>query len=353
VPLSASERQSGAFLGVVRHTPELRLRGAMAYTLLPWWKYHTMCDKLPSSVRYVKNGRRSRWWHAAQANGQIHLGWKSIPNEILLKADFSAIEQVLKVQYGSRPGATQDCNALRDLLDAPSQHLWVTFEDGFLWWCTVHDGITANPNGETVEEGHFWLKCDRHWSNTSVNGKLLAMSDLLGTITATAGFRATVCTPRGWHSILRLIKDETDEDARKAAELRHEYELAVNNVVKRLPPKDFEHLIDLILARTGWDRISNLGKTQEGIDLEAENPTAAEIAFVQVKSTANQKVLDDYVERFSKRRERYARMIFAVHSPSGKLTVPSGIPVQLWTGERVSELVVRLGLGKWVESRLA
>lgn len=84
-----------------------------------------------------------------------------------------------------------------------------------------------------------------------------------------------------------------------------------------------------------------------------ENPTAGEIAFVQVKSTANQKVLDDYVERFSKRRDRYARMIFAVHSPSGKLTVPYDIPVQVWTGERVAELVVRLGLGKWVESRLA
>jgi hypothetical protein len=95
-------------------------------------------------------------------------------------------------------------------------------------------------------------------------------------------------------------------------------------------------LPDLILARTGWEGISNLGETQEGIDLEAENPTAAEIAFVQVKSTANQKVLDDYGERFSKRRERHARMIFAVHSPSGKLTVSSGIPVQLWTGQRVS-----------------
>jgi hypothetical protein len=312
-----------------------------------------MCDKLPTSVRYVKNGRRSRWWQASRANGQIHLGWKSIPGELLLSADFAAIEQMLRAQYGVRPGATQDFNALRDLLNTPSQHLWVTFEDGFLWWCTVRDGITVNPNGETAEEGHFWLQCDHRWSKTSVSGKPLAISDLPGTVTATAGFRATVCTPRGWHSILRLIKDETDHDAMKAAEVRHEYELAVGKLVKRLSPKDFEHLIDLILARTGWDRISNLGKTQEGIDVEAENPTAGEIAFVQVKSTANQKVFDDYVERFSKRRDRYARMIFAVHSPSAKLTTPTDIPVQLWTGERVSELVVRLGLGKWVESRLA
>jgi hypothetical protein len=222
-----------------------------------------------------------------------------------------------------------------------------------MWWCTVHDGITVNPNGETKDKGYFWLTCDRRWSKTSVKGKRLAIADLPGTVTATAGFRATVCTPRGWHSILRLIKDETDPDASNAAKGRHAYELAVNKVVKRLSPKDFELLIDLILARTGWERICTLGGTREGTDLEAENPTAAEIAFVQVKSSATQGVLNDYVERFNKRRDRYARMIFAVHSPSGKLTPPADLQVQLWTGERVAELVVRLGLGKWVEGKLA
>ena len=97
-----------------------------------------------------------------------------------------------------------------------------------------------------------------------------------------------------------------------------------------------------------------MGGTREGIDLEVQNPTANEIAFVQVKSSATQKTLDDYVERFNKQRDRYARMIFAVHSPSGKLTRPANLSaVQLWEGDRVSQLVVRLGLGEWVESRFA
>lgn len=74
---------------------------------------------------------------------------------------------------------------------------------------------------------------------------------------------------------------------------------------------------------------------------------------MQVKSSADQTVLNDYVERFNQRRDRYARMIFAVHSPRGKLTAPANPSVQVWKGEKVSELVVRLGLGKWVESRLS
>jgi hypothetical protein len=71
-----------------------------------------------------------------------------------------------------------------------------------------------------------------------------------------------------------------------------------------------------------------------------------------VKSTAGQPVLDDYVRRFRERRERYARMIFAVHSVKGKLTVPADEPIQVWEGNHIAQLVVALGLGNWVGRRL-
>jgi hypothetical protein len=310
-------------------------------------------DGLPSSVRYVKNGRSGRWWKSAQKNGQIHAGWKNIPHELLLKKDLPAIGTLLRGEYGDKPGAKQDINQVLNLLDAPSKHVWITFEDDYLWWCTVRDGVTANPDGETAVSGHFWLTCSRPWSNSSLTGRLLATSELPGTVTTTAGFRATVCTPKDSEAILRLIKGETDKDAINSVDRRREYEIAVHKIVQRLSPQDFEHLIDLVLARTGWERIATVGGAREGVDVEAENPAADEIAFVQVKSSAGQDVLDDYVDRFTQRRERYARMIFAVHTPRGHLTVPRGLPVQVWTGEKVSELVVRLGLGKWVESRLS
>jgi hypothetical protein len=306
---------------------------------------------LPNSVRYVKNGRSGSWWKTAQANKQIHAGWKRVPDELIVKKNLPAIEQLLKV--GERPGAKQDFNQLRYLLEAPSNHVWVTFEDGFMWWCTVQDNVTINPEGESAESSHFWLTCTRPWSNASLAGRQLAISGLPGTVTTTAGFRATVCIPKDWEAILRLINGETDRDALNSADRRRDYELAVQKVVQRLSPQDFEVLIDLILARTGWERIAERGGVREGIDDEAENPAAGEIAFVQVKSSADQQVLSDYVKRFQERRERYARMIFAVHSPNGALTAPGELPVQIWTGEKVAELVVRLGLGRWVESRFS
>lgn len=91
----------------------------------------------------------------------------------------------------------------------------------------------------------------------------------------------------------------------------------------------------------------------EGIDVEVENAAIDEIAFVQVKAASDQRVLDDYIRRFQERRERYARMVFAVHSPRGVLKTPADQPIQIWDDAKVSELVVRLGLGDWVTKRIA
>ncbi len=130
------------------------------------------------------------------------------------------------------------------------------------------------------------------------------------------------------------------------------HQQAVGRMISRLTWQDFEQLVDLILARTASTRLSTLGGQQEGVDLEAQNLAADEIAFVQVKGAATQKTLEDYMDRFQKRRDRYARMIFAVHTVHGNLTATPNLPIQVWTGARLAELVVRLGLGEWVEHKL-
>lgn len=309
-------------------------------------------DRIPRSVRYVKLGAGGRWWKAARERGQIHFGWTQIPAEALAGSDLVAIEKAVRDHYGPKQGATQDFRAVRSVLEGPSRHVWVAYEDGCLWWCTVRDGITVNPDGESLELGHFWLDCDRPWSDRSLGGRRLVLSELPGSVGATGGFQGTACTPGSWRTILRILTDAEDPQQAAAAQARDAYEIAIAALAARLGPKDFELLVDLILSRTGWSRLEKLGGSTEGVDLEVENPALDEIAFVQVKSTAGQSVLDDYVGRFAERRERYARMIFAVHSPKGVLVAPAGQPVQIWDGARIARLVVRLGLGDWVANRI-
>jgi hypothetical protein len=248
--------------------------------------------------------------------------------------------------------ATRDRIALRSLLEHPSQHLWVTFEDGCMWWCTVRDEIEIGPADLAGDQVNFWLTCAEPWSNHSIGGRPLVIAELPGVVTSTAGFRGTVCEPRGSKEILRIIRDEEDVDAAAAVQARLAYEAAIAKLVARLGDRDFEILVDLILSRTGWARLAKVGGVTEGIDIEAENDAAGEIAFVQVKSSATQGVLDDSVGDFSNRRGRYARMIFAVHTPVGVLKKPDDPAVQVWAGERLTQLVVKHGLGEWVAKRL-
>jgi hypothetical protein len=311
-----------------------------------------MLDDLPQSVRYVKNGAGGKWWKIAKARGQIHVGWSIVPDDLLRTADLDCIKACIQRHFCGKPGAaTADFNALRTVIEKPSQRIWVTFEDGCMWWCTVRDGIEINPN-KVSDDGNIWLTCDRPWSNRSVGGRLLATSKLPGAVVKVAGFRATICEPAASREIVRIIQDLEDSDATAATHARDLYTAAVEKLITRLHDRDFELLIDLILARTGWVRVAELGGVIEGIDIDVENVATNEIAFVQVKSEADQYVLSDYVERFKARRERYDRMIFAVHSPIGMLTPPAGQPVQIWAGDRIARLAVQLGLGEWVANRL-
>ncbi len=180
----------------------------------------------------------------------------------------------------------------------------------------------------------------------------LVKSELPGTVAAVVGYQATLCEPKGWKEILRIIRNEEDEDTRVARLARQTYQDAIAKLVARLGDKDFELLIDLILSRTGWARLGRVGGPTEGIDIEVENVSSEEIAFVQVKSTATQSILDDYVLRFNAQRDHYQRMIFAVHSPVGVLTPPTAQSVYVWTGKDIARRVVKLGLGDWVATRL-
>jgi hypothetical protein len=316
-------------------------------TLLP------MADALPNSVRYVKNGDGGQWWEAAKNRGQIHGGWRDIPCALLLEGDMNSIERLVREGFGGRRGATQDFNALQTLLVRPSSHVWITFQDGFMWWCTVSDGIQTNPHAQTKDLGHFWLTCASPWSDHSLHGvRHLATTALPGIVTSTAGYRGTVCEPKGSREILRIIRNDEDADARGAALARQAYEDAIAKLIARLGDKDFEVLVDLILSRSGWARLAKVGGVTEGIDIEVENVVSDEIAFVQVKSTATQAVLDDYLSKFNARKERYDRMIFAVHTPKGALTLPSDQPISVWTGKDIAHRVVKLGLGDWDAARL-
>ena len=110
-------------------------------------------------------------------------------------------------------------------------------------------------------------------------------------------------------------------------------------------------VVDLIFARTGWQRISRVGGTQKDIDLELEQPTTQERAFVQIKSNASQAVLNDYVARFDD--GDWNRLFFVCHTPTGKLSAPDRDHIHLWTRDTLASAAVRAGLYDWVVQKVS
>jgi hypothetical protein len=181
---------------------------------------------------------------------------------------------------------------------------------------------------------------------------LLAVGDLPGAVTQIASYRATVCEPSAASTIRRIIIGEKNKAVLATELAKAAFAESVAVLVKDLHHKDFEILVDLILQRTGWARIANLGGVTEGIDVEAENAATGEVAFVQVKSRTSQRTLNEYILKFEERRERYARMIFAAHTVEGPSLSTSAGDVHIWDGKRVADLVASLGLSDWLGRRV-
>lgn len=114
---------------------------------------------------------------------------------------------------------------------------------------------------------------------------------------------------------------------------------------------DFETLVDLILARSGWNRVSALGGTQKDADMVVEQAVTGETALVQVKSSASQQVLDRYIE-IHDQSSVHDRLIFACHSEKTKLFADTRDDVILWDRRGLARAAIRNGLIDWLTERV-
>jgi hypothetical protein len=110
------------------------------------------------------------------------------------------------------------------------------------------------------------------------------------------------------------------------------------------------HLATKDAQRGGWQRSSVLGKDQADVDLILCQPTIGETAWVQIKSSASQAELDDYLGRF-RRDGSCDRFFFVCHSIAGALCLPAQPGLHLWAGEHLSDAAIDAGLFDWLIDR--
>ncbi len=305
----------------------------------------------PEKVRYIKLGRGGNWAQPAFERNELHFGYRTIPHDLCLQSDWEAAVRYLTEEGRSLSKARDAVREIRDFYTLESDCLWITFADGHLWWAFAKPEVTwLGP--EEDGQGARIRKTIGGWHKENIKGEALRIDDWSTRLTQVAAYRQTICSVKEADYLIRRINGVEEPVVARARDARTALIEVATDMIAGLHWADFETLVDLIFARTGWQRISRVGGTQADTDLVLEQPATGEIAFVQVKSKAPQTVLDDYVCRF-RRNGTYDRMFFVCHSPSGALSVNDTTGIHIWAGKWLADAAVKAGLFDWLTERSA
>lgn len=310
-----------------------------------------------TAVRFIKLGSGGKFEQAALADKRLYLGYHDAPHEDCNAGDWDAIYQIF-LNDGHAPHVARiHARQVEAFYEEPESCLWITFLDGCMWWTFARAGVTMcieENRREILGEARGpsrYRCCLDEWRNTSIEGKQSLMRQLPGYVTkVVSGFRGTICQIEHANAVQRIINGEIDPRVEKAMASREALVTNLEKVIDRLYWKDFETLIDLIFQRSGWPRVSRLGGSQALIEFELENPVTGEHSFAQVKAQANQKTLNDYIDRFE-RDAGYKQMFFVCHTAKGSLQTDDP-DVFVWTGPKVAEMAVKTGLTDWILAKV-
>lgn len=300
-----------------------------------------------SRVLYIKLGESGAWWGECRSESLIRLGFFSGDPEVLdliHRGDWDAVREYWKARRCGTP--TAHMNQTRLFFEDDGSTLWVTFEEGYLFY-GFSDGKDIIPLIGSSGEPCSVRRMPNGWSNVDANGNILRIDQLSGKLTRTAGYRQTICkfSAEAERYLRQRLSGRSIPEVEKAEASRRAFLDDLELLIKSLTWSDFEVLIELIFASSGWRRVSRTGGTQKTTDIDLENPVTGDKAFVQVKSETSQAQLQEYIVRRSVDKSDCNRMFYVYHSGKAATDLED---VTVWGSRDVAERVLANGLADWV-----
>lgn len=299
----------------------------------------------PKRVRYIKLGDAGRWERECITEGIIRFGFGTNEEgkfDVCVRADWPELRRLFLAEGNNEGTATRFTNETRIFFEDDGSTLWFTFKEEDLWWGFLSD----DPPVKHADGRGIWRRVANGWRNTDAKGERLIKSRLSGALTMIAGYRGTSCSARAQENyLIRRINGQKIPEVERAVSARKEMVDAAVGLMKKLVPQDFELLVDLVFASSGWRRIGSVGKVQKTLDIDLVLPSTGEKALVQVKSTTNSKQLAGYVEKLAD-FDSYSRMFYVFHT--GNVADPGDDRVSILGPAKLAELVVESGLVGWL-----
>lgn len=224
--------------------------------------------------------------------------------------------------------------------------LWITFYSGSLWWCFAKREVKKHKDGKGT-----YRETVSGWKSTDIHGGKLSTEKLSGNLLKVQGFQGTICEVKAFEYLKRKLNGEVLPEVEAAAEAENKMVANIIPLMRLLTWHDFELLVDLVFANSGWRRVGQVGKTQKTVDVELILPSTGERAFIQVKSSAGKADLKDYLERLKNAGGAYDRMFFVWHS--GDVGENGESSVVLVGPDRLARMVFDAGLTSWLREKVS
>ena len=302
-------------------------------------------------IRYIKLGRNGRWWSQCRERKIIRLGFNTGDPEILNNA-LNQRWDLIQEYWAARSGTpTAHTNATKEFINDDGRTLWITFEEGSLFYGFTDGGDLQAEIIAHDESSSYRKMAGAGWSNLDASGKELRFDDLSGKLTKTAAFRQTICklTESNENYLRNRLMGGEQLEVLEAKNANHQLIDKIACLVRSFTWWDFELLIELIFANSGWQRVSRTGGTQKTTDLDLLNQVTGDMAFVQIKSATTNAEFRTYRERKILEKGHFDRMFYVFHTGQIDMTSENGIST--WNVEKVAEQVLANGLVDWVINR--
>lgn len=300
-----------------------------------------------NQAHYIKLGQGGEYEKFCFKKGQdaVALGFHDAPHGVPFNP--KATYDFYKRDGRPERTCTSFMNQVAKFYEADEKTLWFTFSDGKLFWCFASPGITMITKDNKDTRPSRYRNTIDGWHDKDMKGEVLYIHSLNGNLTKAQAYRSTIFTlddERLKYLLARINGEELPEiiEARKnKSAILH----SIHAMMRMLNPYDFELLVELVFARSGWQRLSSTGGTQKIIDIELYLPTTEERAFVQVKSETSQEQLEEYESYIDKMG--FDRMFYVYHTTQQVLKQENP-KTKLLHEQQFAQMVLDAGLFDWL-----
>jgi len=293
---------------------------------------------------FIKLGEGGRFEKECLDKNILKIGYNDADDALCSSGQWQKVKDYYQHKRNFPPQvATFHVTQVKYFYEADETVLWITFCNNKLYWCFSEPKVYAQKDGSKIR------KVIGKWSCKDLKGRTLFLDNISGRLAKTQGFRGTICLVWEKDYLINKITGEQSKDIKESEEAFHQLKDKLILLIKKLNPKDFELLIDLIFRAGGWQRLGVVGKTQKLIDLAIFHPITEEKAVVQIKCSTNVPEFNKYKKAFTGMTD-YDRFFYVAHTPQGDLKkyINDVDNLNLYFSDKIAELTINSGLFDWV-----